>query len=91
MRRVIADKALHQLRQDRHDHAKREHVEQDSHEDEGDGTTPEGRCALIYRLAGLATHDSRLRLCAKGLAFSRKVMRTGVPGRSKASRKELVR
>ena len=36
-------------------------------------------------------HDGRLRLCAKGFAFSRSVMRTGVPGRSKASRRELAR
>ena len=35
--------------------------------------------------------DGRLRLWANGLAFSRSVMRTGVPGRSKASRIELVR
>ena len=38
-----------------------------------------------------AAHDGRLRLCANGLAFSRSVIRTGVPGRSKASRSELVR
>lgn len=36
-------------------------------------------------------YDGRLRLWAKGFAFSRRVMRTGVPGRSKASRIELMR
>ena len=34
----------------------------------------------------LFAHDGRLRLCANGLAFSRSVIRIGVPGRSKASR-----
>ncbi len=36
-------------------------------------------------------HDGRLRLCANGLAFSRSAIRTGVPGSSKNSRKELTR
>jgi hypothetical protein len=36
-------------------------------------------------------HDGRLRLCANGLAFSRKLIRTGVPGSSKNSRSELTR
>ena len=36
-------------------------------------------------------HDGRLRLWANGLAFSRSVIRTGVPGSSKNSRKELTR
>jgi hypothetical protein len=35
--------------------------------------------------------DGRRRLWAKGLAFSRKLMRTGVPGSSKNSRSELTR
>ena len=36
-------------------------------------------------------HDGRLRLWANGLAFSRSVIRTGVPGSSKDSRRELTR
>jgi hypothetical protein len=36
-------------------------------------------------------YDGRLRLCANGLAFSRRLIRTGVPGNSKNSRKELTR
>ncbi|MHC2894671.1 hypothetical protein ACVIU4_005825 [Bradyrhizobium barranii subsp. barranii] len=88
---VVVDEALDQLRQDRHDYAEREHVEQDGDEDEGDGTTPDRRSASRRRLAGIVAHDGRLRLWAKGLAFSRKVMRTGVPGSSKVSRMELVR
>jgi hypothetical protein len=36
-------------------------------------------------------HDGRLRLWANGLAFSRSAIRTGVPGSSKYSRKELTR
>ena len=91
MRGVVADKALDQFWQDRHDHAEREHVEQDGDEDEGDRTAPDRRSALRYRLAGLSVHDGRLRLWAKGLAFSRKVIRTGVPGSSNASRIELTR
>ena len=71
--------------------AERQHVEQDGDEDEGDRTAPARRSALRCRLGGLSAHDGRLRLCANGLAFSRKVMRTGVPGRSKASRSELMR
>jgi hypothetical protein len=35
--------------------------------------------------------DGRLRLWANGLAFSRSAIRTGVPGSSKNSRKELTR
>ena len=36
-------------------------------------------------------YDGRLRLWANGLAFSRNDIRTGVPGSSKYSRKELTR
>ncbi len=36
-------------------------------------------------------HDGRLRLWANGLAFSRRLIRTGVPGSSKNSRRELTR
>jgi hypothetical protein len=39
----------------------------------------------------LFAHDGRFRLCANGLAFSRSVIRTGVPGSSKNSRMELTR
>ena len=42
-------------------------------------------------LGRLLAHDGRLRLWANGLAFSRSVIRTGVPGSSKASRSELTR
>ena len=54
-------------------------------------TAPRRTGALRRRLAGAVTHDGRFRLWANGLAFSRKVMRTGVPGSSKASRMELMR
>ena len=36
-------------------------------------------------------YDGRLRLCAKGLAFSRSAIRTGVPGSSKYWRNEFTR
>lgn len=91
MRGVVVDEALDQLWQDRHDHAERDHVEQDGDEDEGDRAAPDRRSALRHRLAGAAAHDGRLRLCAKGFAFSRRVMRTGVPGSSNVSRMELVK
>jgi hypothetical protein len=38
-----------------------------------------------------AGYDGRLRLWANGLAFSRSVIRIGVPGSSKNSRSELTR
>ena len=72
VRRVVVDEALDQLWQDRHDHAEREHVEQDGDEDEGDRAAPDRRSALRHRLAGVVAHDGRLRLCANGLAFSRR-------------------
>ena len=46
--------------------------------------------ALSDRFGRLG-HEGRLRLCANGLAFSRKVIRIGVPGSSKDSRSELTR
>ena len=89
-RGVVVDKTFHQFRQDRHDHAERQHVEQDGDEDERHRRAAHRRRfddALGRRLA----HDGRLRLWANGLAFSRSVIRTGVPGSSKNSRKELTR
>ncbi len=89
-RGVVVDEAFDELWQDRQDQAEREHVEQDGDEDEG------GRAAARRRRVGSLrgrrlAHDGRLRLWANGLAFSRSVIRIGVPGRSKASRIELVR
>ena len=40
---------------------------------------------------GERNHDFRFALCANGFAFSRSVMRIGVPGRLKASRRLFVR
>ena len=87
---VVADEAFDQFWQDRNDDAEREHVEQHGDEDEGN------RRAFRFLRFGCgigrqSAHDSRFLLCANGLAFSRKVIRTGVPGSAKASRSELVR
>ena len=73
-----------------HDDAEREHIEQDGDEDKGDRRAAQRR-RLGNAFGWALAHDGRLRLCAKGLAFSRSVIRTGVPGSSNTSRKELVR
>ena len=89
-RRVVVDKTFHEFWQDRQDQAEREHVEQDGDEDEGCRTAAYRR--RVGRLRGRRlAHDGRLRLWANGLAFSRSVIRIGVPARSKASRMLLVR
>ena len=72
--------------------------EQDGDEDEGHrraarrGGSLRCFCGRFDNALGSPfAHDGRLRLCANGLAFSRKLIRTGVPGSSKNSRKELTR
>jgi len=93
-RRVVVDETFHELWQNRHDQAERQHVEQDREEDERHGRW--ARWRRRQRKLGrtcfyLFAQDSRLRLWANGLAFSRNEIRTGVPGSSKCSRKELMR
>ena len=90
-RGVVVDEAFHQLGQDRHDQAEREHVEQNGDEDEGHRAAARRRAPTTLSGAVAFAHDGRLRLCANGLAFSRSVIRTGVPGSSKNSRSELTR
>ena len=90
-RRVVVDKTFHELGQDRQDQAERKHVEQDGDEDEGCRAAAHRRLVVGNSGGRLFAHDGRLRLWANGLAFSRSVIRIGVPGRSKASRIELVR
>ena len=65
-------------------------VEQDGDEDEGHRRTAHRR-HFDDALGPPFAHDGRLRLWANGLAFSRSAIRTGVPGSSKYSRKELTR
>ena len=71
--------------------AERQHVEQDGDEDEDDRRAAAARRRSAGACRRLLAHDGRFRLCAKGLAFSRSVIRTGVPGRSNSSRSELTR
>ncbi len=90
--RIVVEEALHQLRQHRNDDAERHHVEQHGDEDEAEGGAA-GRCGrcLRRRLAACFAHLIFFRLCSNGFAFSRRMMRTGVPGRSNTSRRLLTR
>ena len=90
-RRVVVDKTFHEFWQDRQDQAERQHIEQDGNEDEGRRAAAHRRLVVGNNGGRLFAHDGRLRLWANGLAFSRSVIRIGVPGRSKASRMLLVR
>jgi len=62
---IVIDKALHELRQDRHDQAERQHVEQDGDEDKGYRRTAYPRLLgrRSSRVWGFSfVHDGRLRL-----------------------------
>ena len=90
---VVVGEAFDQFWQDRQDHPDRQHVEQDGDEDEAHRRAPRPRGWRRDDFGGRAScaHDGRLRLWANGLAFSRSVMRTGVPGSSKPLRRLLIR
>ena len=89
-RGVASDKTLEELWQYRDHKPERQHVEQHGHENERNRAAAHG-CGPNGGPRDTIVHDNRLRLCAKGLAFSRNVIRTGVPGNPKASRNELTR
>ena len=89
-RGIVVDKALDQPWQNGNDDAERQRVEQDGDENE------DHRRALWRRSARRTCGASPLMMAAcacgrTGLAFSRSVIRTGVPGSSNASRSELTR
>ena len=71
-------------------HDEIQHLLLNSHCFEDGGFARNETAGVRHALAEPA-QDGRLRLWANGLAFSRSVMRIGVPGSSNTSRSEFVR